>query len=86
MQNMHRAFFVPTPLLRLHTFAKKIYCMFDFSHLLFDKLVIHRVGAKSLDEGYFASEAEHDLLDDQLQVVLFDYFFASFKSEDQFRS
>ncbi|MBI1183190.1 nucleoid-associated protein [bacterium] len=59
--------------------------MFDFTHMLFDKLVIHRLGNKSRDEGYFASAEEHDLLDDQLQVVLFDYFFASFKGEDQFK-
>jgi hypothetical protein len=59
--------------------------MFDFSHLLFDKLVIHRVGNKANEEGVFASEAEHDLMDDQLQVVLFDFFFSSFKGEDQFK-
>jgi len=59
--------------------------MFDFTHLLFDKLVIHRVGNKANDEGYFASKAEHNLMDDQLQVVLFDYFFSSFKGEDQYK-
>ncbi|MGB0429001.1 MAG: nucleoid-associated protein [Bacteroidia bacterium] len=59
--------------------------MFDFSHLLFDKLVIHRVGNKAHEDGVFASEAEHDLMDDQLQVVLFDFFFNSFKGEDQFK-
>lgn len=59
--------------------------MFNFTHLLFDKLVIHRVGNKANEEGYFASKAEHDLIDDQLQVVLFDYFFSSFKAEDQYK-
>lgn len=59
--------------------------MFDFSQLLFDKLAIHRVGNKSREDGVFASEAEHDLMDDQLQVVLFDYFFNSFKGEEQFK-
>lgn len=59
--------------------------MFDFSHMLFDKLVIHRVGNKSQEQGYFASKAEHDLNDDQLQVVLFDYFFSSFKGDDQMK-
>lgn len=59
--------------------------MFNFTHLLFDKLVIHRVGNKANEEGFYASKAEHDLIDDQLQVVLFDYFFSSFKSEDQYK-
>ena len=59
--------------------------MFDFSHLLFDKLIIHQTGNKNRGEASVVSESEHDLLDDQLQVILFDYFFSSFKGDEQFR-
>lgn len=59
--------------------------MIDFSHLLFDKLAVHYVGNRASDDGVMLSEKEHDLMDDQLQVTLFDYFFSSFKKNDTYR-
>lgn len=59
--------------------------MFDFSHLVFNKLAVHRVGNKLNEEECFASKTLHDLSDDNLQVVLFDYFMNSFKNEDQYK-
>ena len=58
--------------------------MFDFSHLLFQHLIAHKVGNKAREEACFHSEKEHPLEDDDLQVVLFDFFFSSFKSEEQY--
>lgn len=59
--------------------------MFDFSHLLFDNLIVHQVGNKAMEEGFKFSENTHDLNDDQLQVVLYDFFFSHFNNLDQYK-
>ena len=59
--------------------------MLNFEHLQFQKLAVHRVGNKSKGDGVFASNQLHPLHDDDLQVVLFNYFLTSFKTEDQYR-
>lgn len=59
--------------------------MFDFTHLLFEQLIIHRVGNKAREEGYFLSENCQSLEDDELQGVLFDFFFSSFTNPEQYR-
>lgn len=59
--------------------------MYDFTQLVFNKLIVHKVGNKAKDEGCFTSATEHPLDDDILQEVLFNYFFSSFKSEEQYK-
>lgn len=55
--------------------------MFTFLETEIDALIVHRVGNKSLDEGYLISKAEIDV-GEELHIILIDYFLNQFKSED----
>lgn len=59
--------------------------MLNFEHLQFQKLVVHQIGNKSRGEENFVSSSLHPMGDDDLEVVLFNFFLTSFKTEDQYR-
>ncbi len=55
--------------------------MFTFAEVEIDALIVHRVGNKSQDEGYTLSKEEL-AVDEELHIVLQEYFLTPFKSED----
>ena len=53
--------------------------MLQFSNTLLSKLIVHRVGNKSLDEGYKFSDKTIEINpNDDLSKILINYFFKSF--------
>lgn len=59
--------------------------MIDLSQARMTTLVAHLVGNKLKSEGYHASDSLLELNDDNLTVVLQEYFLKSFKAEEYFR-
>ncbi len=58
--------------------------MFSFIEAAIDELVLHKVGNKHLGEGITTSR-ELLSIDEELHVLLLDYFLGHFKSEDIYR-
>ena len=59
--------------------------MVDFTHAHIEKLVIHKIGNKSTDEGIQLSKSEILLHDKNISDILLTYFSHSCKSEDFYK-
>lgn len=55
--------------------------MFDFSELQMKQLVIHKVGNKLRDEGFFAAPDVYFLTDGNVEELLLKYFLSSFREK-----
>jgi hypothetical protein len=58
--------------------------MFQFNEIAIDELIVHHIGSKSEEEGIKLSNSCINLTDDQLQVVLMQYFLTPFKPGELF--
>lgn len=56
--------------------------MIDFTHAKIEKLVIHKIGNKSMEEGVSLSKSEIELQDESTADILLSFFLSPFKSED----
>lgn len=53
--------------------------MFDFSNVVLENLIIHKVGNKLRDEGIFVSPTEYEMKDGNIEELLLKYFLSPFK-------
>lgn len=53
--------------------------MFDFSNVVLENLIIHKVGNKLRDEGIFISPTVHEIKDGNIEELLLKYFLSPFK-------
>ena len=54
--------------------------MLDFTDTSLDKIVIHHVGNKNIDEGLNLSKEELSFKDETIKEILLKYFLSSFRS------
>lgn len=59
--------------------------MIAFSQTTFKALAVHRIGNKLRGEGMLIAPAPYDLQDEQLRVLLMDYFLIPFKQDETYR-
>ena len=59
--------------------------VFDFASVNLEKLIIHQVGNKLRDEGFFASPSEYEMKDSNVEELLLKYFLSSFKEKDFYK-
>jgi hypothetical protein len=59
--------------------------MIDFSEVELEQLAVHQVGNKVLDEGIVFSENELELKDDNLVLLLLNYFLSAFNGVELYR-
>jgi len=59
---------------------KKIIDMFDFTDTSLDKIAVHHVGNKNIDEGLDLSNEELSFKEDDIKEILLKYFLSSFRS------
>jgi hypothetical protein len=58
--------------------------MFQFNDIAIEDVIVHHIGSKTEDEGIQLSNLGLDLNDDQLQVLLMQYFLTPFKPGEMF--
>lgn len=59
--------------------------MMNFKRTEINRLIVHKVGNKSRDEGLLLSESPYELEDDTLEALLLTYFLKPFKYEDYYQ-